>query len=129
MIEPHEVLELLVNACPTFALARDEHLADHGADLLYTAAGSFADHLLSLQETNQTDSFVSVGAAIELLYAEGSPWVKEWATIGLLEGIQNGWLNRGANPDLFFPYLGQEGKSWWSGLNNFWSGEAPYVKK
>jgi hypothetical protein len=128
MIEKAQFLEMLVHACPTFATARDEHIAEFGNDVLYVAAGEFANHLLVLQLEGTTSCFSQVGATIEQMYTAGTPEVKELATIGVLEGIQNVWGNNGANPELFLVHLGTEGRSWWQGLNNFWSGKAPFVR-
>jgi len=119
---------MLVQACPTFAAARDEHVTEYGNDMLYVAAGEFAHHLLALQLNDATSCFAQVGAAIERMHVEGTPEVKELATIGILEGIQNVWGNSGVNPEWFLDYLGPEGLAWWQSLNNFWSGMAPTVR-
>ncbi len=121
MIEPAQVLEALVQACPTFAAAREKHVADYGNDMLYVVAGEYAHHLLALQLDGATSCFAQVGATIEQLHTQGTPEVRELATIGVLEAIQNVWGNNGANPELFLQYLGPETRSWWQGLNKFWS--------
>ena len=128
MIETNEVLDMLVQACPTFAAARDEHVAEYGNEVLYVAAGEFARHLLRLQLLNTTSCFVQVGATIERMHTDGTPEVKEFATIGLLEGIQSVWGHSSISPEEFLRYLGPESRSWWQGLNNFWSGKAPVVR-
>jgi hypothetical protein len=128
VIEKTQVLEMLVQACPTFAVARDEHVAEYGNDVLYVAAGEFAHHLLNLQLDGATSCFAQIGAAIERMHIEGTPEVKELATNGLIEGIQNVWGNCNANPELFLEYMGPESCSWWYGLSNFWSGKAPVVR-
>jgi hypothetical protein len=128
VIESTQVLELLVKACPTFGAARDEHLAEWGNDMLYLAAGAFARHLLEIECSGSTLSFPNVGLAIERMQVEGTHEVQELATIGVLEGIQNNWEHGGVNPEKFVVYLGPEGRSWWQGLNNFWSGKAPHVQ-
>ena len=127
MIEQQQAMELILEACPSFAAAWEEHLCEHGNDALYVAAGSLASHLLSLNRTGNVESFPAVANAIERLHAEGSPWVKEFATIGILEGIQNVWSNCGAEPEHFCQYLGSESRRWWQSLNDFWAGRAPYV--
>jgi hypothetical protein len=127
MIQQDDVLDILVGACPSFEVARAEHLIEYGNQVLYVAAGAFANHLLSLQKAGDTACFDDVGATIERLHTDGTPEVKELATIGILEGIQNVWSNSGINSDLFLTHLGQESRSGWQGLDNFWSGKAPYV--
>jgi hypothetical protein len=119
---------MLVQACPSFATARDGHVEEYGNEVLYVAAGAFAHHLLSLQLSGETTCFAQVGATIERMHTEGTPEVKEWATVGVLEGIQNVWGNSGVNPEAFLEHLGPDSRSWWQGLNNFWSGKAPVVR-
>ncbi|MEE8615255.1 MAG: hypothetical protein V3T11_08620, partial [Roseateles sp.] len=85
-------------------------------------------HLLELHVANERSSFTKVAAAIERLHLEGTPWVKEFATIGVLEAVQNVWGNSGVDPEEFGRYLGPESRRWWDGLNKFWRGEAPYVR-
>ena len=128
MIEANQVLDMLVQACPTFAAARDEHVAEYGNDVLYVAAGEFAHHLLALRLEDATSCFAQVGATIERIHADGTPEVKELATIGVLEGIQNVWGHSSVSPEEFLQYLGPESRSWWQGLNNSWSGKAPVVR-
>jgi hypothetical protein len=128
MIEPQQATQSLLDACPSFAERWDEHQQDHGEALLYVAAGSFAAHLLRLYRDSQTETFPAVAAAVEGLHVEGSPWVKEFATVGILEAIQNVWANSGADPAIFRAYLGEESRKWWSSLNDFWAGRTPLVR-
>jgi hypothetical protein len=129
MIEQHEAMPLLVEACPSFTEEWLEHMQEHENDLLYVAAGSFAHHLLALYQEINVSSFPAVAAAIERLHIEGSPWVKEFATTGVLESIQNVWSHSPINPERFALFLLPEGRRWWDGLNNFWSGTAPQVTR
>ena len=128
MIEANQVLDMLVQACPTFAAARDEHVAEYGNDVLYVAAGKFAHHLLALRLEDATWCFTQVGATIERMHTEGTPEVRELATIGMLEGIQNVWGHSSVSPEELLQFLGPESRSWWQGLNKFWSGNVPVVR-
>ena len=128
MIQANQVLDMLVQVCPTFERERNEHVASYGNDVLYVAAGAFAHHLLVLQLKGATSCFASVGNTIELMHTDGVPEVKELATIGLLEGIQNVWGHSTTNPDVFLQYLGPASLNWWHALNNFWSGKATGVR-
>ena len=125
MIEPRDAMANLLKACPSFEVAWDSHVREYGSELPYVAAGAFAKHLLVLFRGNDVSSFPAVGAAIERLLAEGSPWVREFAAAGVLEGIQNVWSNNGIDPEHFRNYLGQEAKRSWGALNNAWSGKTP----
>ncbi|UUX95559.1 hypothetical protein [Aquabacterium sp. J223] len=128
MIQQAEVMPLLLEACPGFAEAWVEHVRENGNDLLYVAAGSFARYLLSLHQSGQLSELSAAGAAIEQLHVSGSQWVKEFATIGLLEGIQNVWSHSNTDPECFRQFLGPESQRWWAGLNKFWSGQAPHAQ-
>lgn len=127
MIEQPEAMSLLVRACPSFAEGWREHVEEHGNELAYVAAGAFARHLLALHQANDISSFPAVAAAIERLHVDGSPWVKQFATIGVLEGVQNVWSHSNTDPEQFRRFLGPESQRWWQSLNNFWSGKTPYV--
>jgi len=127
MIELRQTIDVLLEACPSFRPAWDEHRGEHGEELPYVAAGLFAHHLLSLFRSGDKTCFASVGAAIERLHTKGSPSTREFATIGVLEGIQNVWGNGGADPEEFVRYLGPESRRLWQSLNDFWSGKVPYV--
>lgn len=128
MITEVEAFPLLLEACPSFETAYAEHVAHHGETLPYVAAAALTSHMLELHLTGNTAPLLSLGKAIERLHLEGNEWVREFATIGLLEGVQNGWLNAGAEPTDFVAYLGPESLSWWKGLIEFWCGKSPVVR-
>ena len=111
-------MPLLIEACPSYRpAAKDE-------DLLYVALGHLARHLLELHRQSRTEEFSDVARVIERLHVEGDHYVREAATIGLLEGIQNLWANEGTDPELFVPHLLPVSAKWWQSLNDFWSGKS-----
>lgn len=126
MITGEQVIPLLLEACPSFRPAWEEHLKKHNEPLLYVALGGFARHLLELHCGNQTDRFPAICRAIERLQIEGDSYVREAATIGLLEGIQNVWRND-EDPELFVQYLLPESARWWRSLKDFWDGKSTFV--
>ncbi len=94
-------MPLLLNACPSFT----EKWASHSAywednreneTLLYIDLSEFSQHLIELHKSNQIDEFPAVFEVVEKLHLEGDDYVKEAATIGLLEGIQNEILDERA---------------------------------
>lgn len=117
-------MPLLVEVCPSFRASWEGHLREYGNDVLYVAAGDLAHHLLSQHSSNDMSSFPAVAAAVEQLLVDGSLWVKEFVTIGVLESVQNVWGNNGVDPEIFASHLGPEGMQQWKALNNFWSGTA-----
>ncbi|MBB3802567.1 hypothetical protein FHR47_002834 [Xanthomonas arboricola] len=127
MIEQSQAMLYIVEACPSFRSAWGAHLHEYGNDLLYVAAGKLANHLLVLYRAGDSLAFPALAAAIERLHIDGSAWVKEFATIGILEAIQNAWGNAGIDPEALAGYLGPESLRSWRGLNNFWSGRSQNV--
>jgi hypothetical protein len=118
VITQKQIIPMLTEACPSFQ--NDE-------ELVYVALGDFARHLLALYQDQKITSFPAVARVIERLHIEGDGEVKETATIGLLEGIQNVWGNNEVDPELFTAHLLPESRKWWDELNAFWRGERRYV--
>src|SRR5882724_6209517 len=90
MIRREQVMPLLLNACPSFSKRWEGHRAIYeDEELLYVDLGEFAHHLVELLKSNCTEEFAAVFEIIERMHLEGDHYVKEAATIGMLEGIQN----------------------------------------
>jgi predicted transcriptional regulator len=118
MITEAQVVPMLAEACPSFQSSEE---------LLYLVLGDFARHLLELHRQGQTATFPEVARVIERLQVEGTHSVREAATIGLLEGVQNVWANEGVDPELFAAHLLPESRRWWEELNAFWRGDRRYI--
>lgn len=127
MIQQNEMLPMLVEACPSFAEKLREHREFFEEEINYAELGEFAHHLIDLYKQNQTDEFAKIFDVIERFHIEGDDYVKEAATIGLLEGLQNISGNKGLNPEEFFKYLNPVSAKWWNQLNKFWNGEIKFV--
>lgn len=113
---------------PMLSAARSSyHATSSDTDLLYVALSDFARHLLQLQREGCTNEFPAIAQAIEHLHIEGDPYVREAATIGLLEGIQNVWANEGVNPKLFSSYLLPVSLKRWGSLCDFWAGKTKSI--
>ena len=123
MITKSHVVPMLLEACPSFRSIWEEHNRYYGEEILYVVLDDFARHLMGLFQARKTEAFPLVARVIEQLHVEGKPYVREAATIGLLEGIQNAWGNNKVDPELFFPFLLPESARGWKSLNRFWSGE------
>ena len=70
---------------------------------------------------------IVVARLIVRVHLEGDQYVREAATIGLLEGIQNVWGNQNTDQELFAQHLLPESAKWWQSLNDFWSGKSKFV--
>ena len=121
MITKEQVMPLFLEACPSFGEKWDDHHSLYADEqLLYVDMGEFAHHLVELHKSNQTTEFRAIFDIIERLHIDGDHYVKEAATIGMLEAIQNVASNNGVDPRVFVPYLGTKSIKWWAQLNDFW---------
>jgi hypothetical protein len=127
VISRDQMIPLLLEACPSFLHVLEEHRQYYGEEIPYVVLGDFARHLLQLHQQHQTEDFPAIAQVIERLHVEGDQYVREAATVGLLEGIQNVWGNEGAAPELFVRYLLPESAKWWQSLNDFWSGKSKFI--
>lgn len=131
MIEQEQAMPLLLTACPSFKGRWATYLADHyGAGderLLYCELGEFSRHLIELASSGDAGELPAVFAAIERLHLEGTPYVREAATIGLLEGIQNNASHCDFDLRRLTPYLRPESAYWWQQVSDFWEGRIRFV--
>ncbi len=119
-----DVMPLLVKACPSFAprwleIETDPgHLEADGNRLCYIDAGEFARHLIRLHQEETLDEIALAFDIIERLHVEGDEYVRQLATIGYLESLQNqvGWGTEADPPD-FTPYLGPVSLYHWRRLD------------
>lgn len=127
MIKKSEVMQLLINACPSYRDKWKEHFdycySNGEEQLLYVDLGNFAQHLIDLYKKGDLDEFDNIFEIIELLHIEGDDYVKEAAIVGLLEDIQNFVLSNNINEEEFFKFLKPISAEWWNKLNDFWQGK------
>jgi hypothetical protein len=121
MITKDQIVNVLTSEFPAFSPDEDDR------DLPYVVLGDFTRFLLEAFRNNDEALLTEAAALIERLHQEGDAYVREAATIGLLEGIQNTWPDSGIDPEAFIPYLLPESRRWWKSLNRFWNNEIPYV--
>lgn len=120
MIEQDQVMPLFVAACPSFEVPLAAYVADNydkgDERLLYCELGEFSRHLIDLVSSEKVSELPAVFAVIERLHLEGTHFVREAATIGLLEAIQ-------MSPCDFRPYLRPGSAYWWQQVADFWEGK------
>jgi hypothetical protein len=130
MITKEKMLPLLIEICPSFSEKWQEHQQEYKAEeafLPYVALGAFASHLVELYKQSQTNEFEKVFEVVEKLHIEGDDFVKEAATIGLLESLQNHAEHNSISHEAFEKYLHSVSAKYWKELNKFWNGEIKYV--
>jgi hypothetical protein len=113
------MMDLILDACPSFRPTYEEFLAEWEGDepAVYLALGDVARHLEGMMERGETKQFPEIFAVVERWHVEGEHFVREAATVGLLEGIQDP-IAPDQSP--FLPYLGAESRYWWDKLIRFW---------
>jgi hypothetical protein len=124
VITKENMIPLLLEASPGFKSVWEEFVKTQNSEPenlpYYICLGDFARYLIEKLDKKDTHDFEAVFQVIEQLHIEGDSYVKNAATVGLLEGIQNIMLNTDKNPDLFRPFLLPETTRWWNKLNDFW---------
>lgn len=126
MLSKSDMMNVLVQACPTFAPAWEGFLSEWEErgkeDLpLYVVLSELARHLVGMLKRQETEAIPTVFAAVERLHLEGDSHVREAAVVGLLEDMQNGNLHTTTEPEQFRPYLGATSLRWWEKL--YWAWE------
>ncbi|HEY9219448.1 MAG TPA: hypothetical protein VIO94_15485 [Phenylobacterium sp.] len=118
------MFEPLLEADPTFEPAWRAFLSDWEgeADLPhYMALGDLARHLIDRLKCGDIEGFPAVFDVVEQWHRHGDHDVREAATVGLLESLQNTNLHSSTAPSEFEPWLGPETRRWWEKLHRFWS--------
>lgn len=129
VIGESEVMPLLRAACPSFEERWRAHVSSNVYEegLLYLDLAELAHHLVELMRAGTTTELPAVFEVIERLHLDGTDAVKEAATIGLLEDLQNLAQQAGLDVDRFAAFLQPESSRWWAEVAAFWRGEIPYV--
>jgi hypothetical protein len=130
MISTSEMIPELVKACPSFSQKWEDHKQEYQDEvdyLPYIALSCFNAHIIELYKKDETEEFPQVFSVIESLHTEGEAYVKEAATIGILEGLQNQLGTDRKGVEDFQGYLLSESSKWWEQLYLFWDGKIKYV--
>ena len=116
----------LLIADPSFETRWAEFVAEWDGDPeppLYLALSSLARHLLARLEAGDTADFDRIFAVIEQWHTNGDIYVREAASVGLLEDLQNLLGGSGKRPVTVEPWLGPESRRCWDKLDRFWEGD------
>jgi len=92
---------------------------------LYVALGSLVRNLLELVAARQEPELSQAFAVVERWHVEGDAYVREAATIGLLENLQNENIHASTSPDEIVPFLRPESLKWWKKVEPFWNSGTP----
>ncbi len=115
-----DVNEKLLSEFPEFLIDEDD---EEYLELPYIVAGWFTAYILKAYESGDKDTYIKGLQFIEKLHEDETEMVRELATIGYLESIQNTWPQDLIASDIPFNDLGELSKKWWIKLNDFWNGK------
>jgi hypothetical protein len=88
----------------------------------YLALFDLARHLIGRLEAGDVAGFDTVFDVVERWHLEGDDYVREAASIGLLEDLQNGYLHKTTEPSDFEKWLRPTSRIWWDKLIAYWEG-------
>lgn len=126
MIDRSKMMKLILGTCPSFEKPWEDFawkFQNEEQLPLYIALAEFSKHLVHMWMAGDTDNFSAIFSVIELFYIEGDDYVKEAATMGILDGLQLILIEAKKNLDDFKPYLLAESQKWWDELEAFRTGE------
>lgn len=121
IIEYEEVVDFIKMYIPDFTIPSEN------ADLPYLVAGYFSDYIADKIQLGDDQEIKKASELIEIMHVCGSNKVKEMATIGILESIQNKYGNNKSIIEKLNANFGKETKLWWEQLNKFWNKEISFV--
>lgn len=128
VIARERMFELLLEADPSLVpiwAAFTREWEDARERPLYLALGEVARHLIRQLEAGETARFDAVFEVVERWHLRGDSYVREAATVGLLEDLQNLNLHDGTRPADFERWLRPESRRWWDKVDRFWSQGEP----
>jgi len=124
MITESEMMQPLLQACPSFQSEWEAFLSDWSEETekpLYLALGNLARHLISMLAARDTAGLTRAFKVVERWHLEGDAFVREAATVGLLENLQNTSQHESTSPSEFEPFLLPESLNWWRKIDRFWT--------
>lgn len=128
MIDRTQMMRLIVEACPGFAPTYDSFVRewrDEPEVPYYLALADFSRYLIALLESGRREELDTAFVAIERLHKQGDEYVREAATIGILESLQNTNLHSGTRPEQFTEFLRPVSLRFWRKVDDFWESGRP----
>ncbi|MFD3321701.1 DUF7674 family protein [Alteromonas macleodii] len=88
---------------------------------VYLALSDLARYVSTLVEKSDVEELRDIFSVVEQWHLEGDKFVKEAATVGLLEDLQNTNVVGVGVPQKIEPFLLPQTKLWWQKVSLFWS--------
>ena len=127
MITKENMFPLLIEASPSFKDTWEEFLeewkeeTDKGEELpYYICLNDYAKHIIELYVINDVSTLKKVFSVIESLHMDGDHYVREAATVGILESLQSNAEKAKIGGAVFEKYLLPETLYWWVKVYRFW---------
>jgi hypothetical protein len=127
MIDRAAMMESIIVACPGFAPTFDAFLAEWADETelpYYLALGDFSRYLIKLLENDERDELTMAFKIIEQFHVDGDKYVREAATIGIIESLQNSSLHKRTEPDQFVEFLRPVSLMFWHKVTGSWENGA-----
>jgi hypothetical protein len=124
VITKNDMMDSMLLVCPSFRPVWDDFLTEWSTEEdkpLYLALASLARHLVELLACRQEPELSRAFVVVEHWHVEGDAYVREAATIGLLENLQNDSLHTSTSPKQIEPFLMPESLRWWRKVEQFWA--------
>lgn len=120
-IEAEEMLEHLLKVCPSAKDRWSAHLEWWGTKKIgyYNDMAVFALHVVESYQTDQMDELPQFFESVEQFITNGDDKVRDLATIGLLEDIQDIASERLGRYDMFEQWLGPISQRAWKELEQY----------
>lgn len=119
------MIQPILKASPTFRPVWDEFLRQWQSQSdelpLYLVLSDLARHMAQLLSQGADSELQRIFAVVEEWHLDGNAYVKEAATVGLIEDLQNTNLVGEGAPAELAKFLGPESRRWWEKVENFWS--------
>jgi len=123
MIDRAEMMAAIIAACPDFAATYDAFVSEWEEEPetpYYLALADFSRHVISLLEIRDQQQLQAAFETIERLHTDGEKYVREAATTGILESLQNTNLHSNTKPDQFLDFLRPVSLQYWRKVEDFW---------
>lgn len=126
MIPVRDIVPKLLLACPTAKPAWDDHVESWAGQKRghYNDISVFAHHIVNSFREARTEEFPEFFATLEELLQDGDAEVKDLASIGIIEDIQNIASHEEHGYQVFERWLGPLSHHAWREVEIIWEGKS-----
>jgi hypothetical protein len=125
MIGKEQMVPMLLAACPSLREAWEASAAEWGGGPspgVYIEFGDFVALFLEAYARGDSGCAQAVFDTVETFLSEGDSEIREYATIGFIEAVQNQASRKTFGAEAFLPFLKPRAQAAWKELDEFWQG-------